>query len=143
MAENRSGTDYQEIAKNLNVSTGTVFNIFQRFEVTGKVDPISPSRVDSRILGEHEFQVVGLLLENPSLYLNEIRSKLEAETWITVSSLTLCKRHGFSRKKVQQVALLRSLEIRAKFKAEIQSFDTKQFVWLDETGCDKQDHRRL
>ena len=98
------------------------------------------------MLGEHEFQVVvGLLLEYPSLYLKEIQSKLEAETGIAVSTPTLCriiKRHGFSRKKLQQVALQRSLEIRAKFMAEIQFFDTKQFVWLNETGCDKRDHRR-
>ena len=135
-----------EIANNLNVSTGTVSNILKRFEETGKVNPTSSNRQESRKLGDYEFQVViGLLLENPTLYLHEICSKLEEDTGISVSTSTVCriiKSHGFSRKQIQQVALQRSVETRAKFMAKVQFFNTEQFVWLDETGCDKRDYRR-
>ena len=137
---------YREIAKNLNVSVGSAHNVFKRFKETGEVEPTKPNREQTRVLDEYEMQVViGLLFEHPSLYLRELCSKLEEETGITVSTSTMCRivhSHGFSRKRIQQVALQRSLAIRAKFVAEVQFFNVDQFVWLDETGSDRRDHRR-
>ena len=37
------GLPYVEIAKNLSVSTSTVYRVFRLFEATGAVDPIKPS----------------------------------------------------------------------------------------------------
>lgn len=137
---------YREIAKNLNVSVGTAYNVYKRFVETGEVTPVRPNREQRKLLSENEIHVViGLLLDNCSLYLGEICKKLEEETGIIVSAPSLCRiihSHGFTRKKIQQVALQRSLETRAKFMAEVQFHNVNQFVWLDETGCDKRDHRR-
>ena len=41
---------------------------------------------------------------------------------------------GLTRKKVQMVALQCSMEMQAKFMAEISMFDPHMLVWMDETG---------
>ena len=137
---------FRTIAQNLSVSVGTVHNVFKLFEQTGSVDPSKPDRANTRMLSQYdELLVIGLLLENPSLYLGEICHEVEHVTGICVTPSTICSiihRHGFTRKKIQQVALQRSSEHRGDFMAEMQFFTTDQLVWLDETGCDKRDHIR-
>lgn len=55
------------IAKNLTVSTETVCKLF---EETGSVSPGKPDRSNTRSLSKYaELYVVGLLIENPGLYL--------------------------------------------------------------------------
>ena len=44
-----------------------------------------------------------------------------------------------SPEKVQQIALQRSSVYRGEFIAEIQMYSGEQFVWIDESGCDKRD----
>lgn len=137
---------FRTIAQNLSVSVGTVHNVFKLFEQTGSVDPSKPDRANTRVLSQYdELLVIGLLLENPSLYLGEICREVEHITGICVTPSTICRiihRHGFTRKKIQQVALQRSSEHRGDFMAEMQFFTVDQLVWLDETGCDKRDHIR-
>ena len=137
---------FRRVAKNLNVATGTVYNVFHRFVQTGDVDPTKPDRTCSRKLSSsEELILVGLILDNPSLYLGEICQKIADITGIQLSPSTVCKvlhKHGLTRKKIQQVALQRSAITRAKFMADMQFFNTSQIVWLDETGCDRQDHIR-
>ena len=41
---------------------------------------------------------------------------------------------GLTRKKVQMVALQCSMEMQAKFMAQISMFDPHMLVWVDETG---------
>ena len=60
-----------------------------------------------------------------------------------VSAPTICcvlARHGFTRKKIQQVAKQRSASLRAAFAAEI--IHRNMLVWVDETGCDRRSHIR-
>ena len=45
-------------------------------------------------------------------------------------------------KKVQQVALQRSVAYRAAFMSEALLFRKEMFVWVDETGCDRRDQVR-
>ena len=45
-------------------------------------------------------------------------------------------------KKLQQIALQRSVEYRGQFLAEVQFYDVRQFVWVDETGSDDRNRRR-
>lgn len=68
----------QKIASNLNVSTSTVYRINACFERTGSVDPEGPQkrRPELRQLDEqNELFVVGLVLQNPSMYLGEVCMK--------------------------------------------------------------------
>ena len=57
---------------------------------------------------------------------------------IEVSPSTVCRllhRHGFTHKRVRQIALQRSFELRGLFMAQVLLYDKDKFVWLDETGC--------
>ena len=137
---------FKTIACNLSVSVGTVHNICKRFEQTGCVDSRKPDRVNTRVLSQHdELMIIGLLMDNPSLYLGEICCKIECITGIRVTPSTICRiihRHGLTRKKIQQVALQQSAHHRGDFMAEMQFFNVDQIVWLDETGSDNRDHIR-
>ena len=72
---------YQGIAMNLplvkiaqNVEVCTVHRIYRLFERSGTVDPRSPrKRLDCRRLDlRSELHVVGVILDNPSMYLGEL-----------------------------------------------------------------------
>ena len=117
------------------------------FEETGEVSPKQlPEREDMRkIDNSGELFILGLLIENPSLYLGEICQKIDAMFSVHVTPSTVCRiirRNGFTRKKIQQVAKQRSVEFRGRFFAEVQHYQPEQFVWVDESGCDKRDHIR-
>jgi hypothetical protein len=47
--------------------------------------------------------------------------------------------HGFTRKKVRQVALQRNTLFRASYIANVSYFPKQMLVWVDETGCNKRD----
>ncbi len=100
---------FRAIATNLSISVGTVYNTYKLFEATGEVNPTKPSREETRSLnGREELLIVGLLFDNPSLYLSEICQRVTEVIGVEVSLSTVCRiihRHGLTRKKVQQVAL--------------------------------------
>lgn len=49
---------------------------------------------------------------------------------------------GFTRKKIQRIALQRSEILRCEYMAEITAFDTSMLLFVDETGCDKRNALR-
>ena len=58
---------------------------------------------------------------------------------------TICRllaEHGFTRKKVQHVALQRRMELRAAFMASVYMFSEDMFIWVDESGSDSKDQLR-
>ena len=74
---------FRAIARNLSVSFGTVYYICKLFEQTGSVDPSKPDRTSTRVLSQYnELVVIGLLMENPSLYLGEVCHRIEDITGI-------------------------------------------------------------
>ena len=90
----------------------------------------------------HQLYIVGVVIENPSMYLREICTEIKQVTDTDVSPSTICRvlsAHGFTRKKVQHVALQRSLHYRAAYIANVAYFPKEMLVWVDETGCDKRD----
>jgi len=135
-----------EVAKNLSISLGTAYNIFNRFELTGDVSPTKPNRSETRLFSKHdELFIIGLVLDSPELYLSEFLDKIEDVIGIRASASTLCRvihRHGITRKKIQQIASQRTAQYRGDFMGEIQCFKVEQLVWIDETGCDKRDNIR-
>ena len=89
-----------------------------------------------------ELIILQLVCENPSVYLCEIQAKLLEATGTTASIATICralKNFGFSRKRLQFVALQRSDILIAKYQAEVSMYDSSAFVFVDETGCDHKD----
>ena len=136
------GLSFRHIASRLNISVGTAFNIFNRFEQTGD---IHAKRVRKRpqcckLDGHHQLYIIGLLLDNPSMYLGEICSKIKHATSVEVTPSSVCKllrKFGFTRKKIQHVALQRCVEYRGAFVADMACYRKEMLVWVDEVGCDK------
>ena len=128
------------------MSVGTVYNICKLFGQTGEVNPSNPNHTNTRVLSDYdELVIIGLLMENPSLYLSELCHRVWTITGIHVTNSTFCRiihRHGFTRKKIQQIALQRSSEYTGEFRAEMLCFNIEQLVWLDETGSDRRDYAR-
>ena len=93
-----------------------------------------------------ELLIIGLLMENSSLYLSEVCQTIQQSIGVAVSPATVCRvirRHGMTRKKIRQIALQRSVCKRGKFRAEILLFNSvDKFVWADETGSDRRDQIR-
>ncbi len=74
------------------------------------------------------------------MYLGELCAEIKSITGVEVVASTACKllsKYGFTRKKIQYVALQRSLEFRASFIADISCYPKDMIVWVDKTGCDK------
>ena len=138
---------FTDIAKNLNIARSTAYRTYQQFESTGEIQPISHgSRQDLRAIDEDsELIVVGIILNEPSLYLEELCKRVFELTSTTVSPSTVCRlmrRYGITRKRIRQVALQRCNALRGAFMAQCTVFSRNQFVWVDETGSDKRDHIR-
>ena len=72
---------FSKIAKNLNVAISTAHRVYQNFEISGDVQPvIRSSRPELRVL-----IVIGLIVESPTLYLDEVCRKVCDLTSLTVS----------------------------------------------------------
>ena len=133
---------FRDIAKELSISLGTVHSVWEIFVRTGGVSAKAPQqRPLQRVLDEyHELLVVQLISDKPDLYLREICQSVHEITGVTVSEATICrllKRHGLTRKCIQDIALQRCPITGGKFMAEMSFFSPKQLVWVDETGCKK------
>lgn len=135
---------FKDIAKRLNITTSTVYH---QFECTGDVQPVShESRPEMRALDEHsELTIIGMILNDPTLYLDELCQRVLDVTGMSVSPPTVCRlmrRYGITRKRIRQVALQRCDALRGAFMAQCTVFSRNQLVWVHETGSDKRDHIR-
>lgn len=133
--------NFTEIAERLQIASSTAHRIFTRFKVTGDVCPrAQPLRSQQRKLDDcHELLIIGIILDNPCVYLREIRMIIEEATGVKVSGATVCRilrKNGITRKKVQYVAKQRSIEYRAQFRAYAMLYRKEFFVWVDESGSD-------
>ena len=138
------GMSFRDIAKRLQIGT---HRLYRRFTETGDFKKAERScRRHTRKLDEfHELYIIGLLMENPGLYLNEMKLKIKEVTTVTVSGSTICRvlqRNGYTRKKILQVARQRCTEFRGLFMAEVLQYPRDFFVWVDETRSDNRDQIR-
>ena len=135
---------FRAIAKNLNISVGTAFNVFRTFQDPGEVGAKIPGkRVGLRKLDEHhEGYIIGLIVNSPTLHLDEIVVMVHETTGVLSSVSTICKllaSHGFTCKKAKQIALQRNSEYRGAFMANTALYTRDMFVWVDETASDARD----
>ena len=138
---------FHKIANRLNIATSTAHRIYQQFKRTGSVEPVRrKARPELRALDEHdELLVIGIIMENPTLYLEEVCKQILSITNITVAPSTICRllrRYGITRKRVRQVALQRNDVFRGTFMAHCSLFSRDKLVWLDETRSDGRDRIR-
>ena len=52
------------------------------------------------------------------------------------------KKFGFTRKKLQYIAIQRCDLLRAKYMAEVFMYSSDMLIFVDETGCNCQDAMR-
>ena len=132
---------YEKIARNLNISVGAAYNTCRRFERTGDVAPSFRKGGIKKALHQfEEFLIIHTFLIDPGTYLHEFKRNIEGYTGTDISLPTILRtlrRHGFSRQKLRQVALQRSELDRLQYMAEIEMFDPRMLIFLDETGSDR------
>ena len=77
------------------------------------------------------------------MYLHEICSYIKSATGFGMSGSTVCQilqRNGYTRNKVQVIALEKSIHYRSIFQANISHFCADHCVWVDKTGTDSRNH---
>ena len=125
---------FYKIARNLNIAASTANRIYHLFEQTGGVDPVQRlERHEIRAVDMHtELHVIDFVIENPSVYLNEVCYNIRDITGEAVSPSTVCrllKRYGISWKKIRQVSLQRCDSLRGAFMAQTFLYKREMFVW--------------
>ena len=136
------GYSYKTIAMNLGVDTSTAWRMVRHFELTGNISKKQYNRCNLpiKVIDTVKLVVLHIVLENPGIYLREIRSKVLYLTGSDLSLSTICQllsEQRFSRKKMRFVARQRNDFTRAIYAAEVALYDSGMFVFLDETGSDR------
>ena len=81
------GLTFQTIAQ---IATSIIHRIFKQFKLTGDVGSPRKCRPELNVLDEQtELMVIGLILESPMLYLQEIRQAIKDLTYTSVSQATI------------------------------------------------------
>lgn len=132
--------DAEYVARMMYVSPRSVYRYTERFLATGDVKLFAKKNGPARELSEYEqFFLAQLVLSKPGIYLREIQEELYSKTMHQVDASTICRtlhRIGMSHQKIKHFSMNRCEVKRARFWAEIISFDANMFVWVDETGCE-------
>ena len=108
------------------------------YQSTGDVEPGKQRHGPEQLLSEFEqITVLQSMVHRPGIYLAELQQQLYNATGTWVHIFTICRtvhRLGFTRKRLQYIALQRSDELRAQYMAEISVFDPSMLIWVDESG---------
>ena len=100
-----------------------------------------------RLDRSNELYVIGLILKNPTMYIDEMCLNILNALGVAVSVPTICRLmrlYGITRKRMRYVAMQRSASLRGSFMAHCYNimFSTDKFVWIDETGSDRRNYLR-
>ena len=79
------------------------------------------------------FTVLQCLVHKPTWYFHEIQDQLFQATGTWIHASTVCstvKEQGFTRKKVQPIALQQSEDKRVEYMAEVAVFNTDMLIWV-------------
>lgn len=129
---------YAQIADVLFMSQRSVRRYVDLYLSTGDIEPAKQRHGPEQLLSEFEqLTVLQSMIDHPGIYLTELQQLLydATGTWVHVSTICRTVHHlGFTRKRLQHIALQRSDELRAQFMAEISVFNPSMLVWVDETG---------
>ena len=150
MVYQRKALEYsvRRVAENLGVSPATVSRTLEVFDRTGTVSnqeyPEDHNRA-KKLTQTDEFLILQLVTDSPGIYLGEIQTELACSTGTFVDTSTICRflyKSGFTRKKLQSVALQRSEELRQTFMQEMTIYNRDMFAFVDEMGSDRRDSLR-
>ena len=134
------------ISRELYLSERTIERYILRFRATGDVIPCKQRHGPLPAMTEfEELTVLELLLNNPSMYLQEVQEELSRVTGSVYDCATICrtiKRLGMTRKKLGFVAIQRCDIQRARYLSQILDFDPKTLIFIDETGSTRRNEVR-
>ena len=133
---------FREIARSLNISVGTAYNVMKIFEETGEVESKHREYTGFVVDDQMSTAILAIIFENPTLYLKELTQKIFEYTDKRISPSTVCNvlhKHGITRKKIQRIALQRSVTHRGAYIAEVSMYKANMLVFVDETGTDERD----
>jgi transposase len=135
------GRSCEEIARVLFMCERSVYRYLALFHATGSVHSAMYTSGPKKVLNDFEqLTVLQSLICRPTSYLREVQNDLLRITGVWVSPSTICrtiKQQGFTRKKVQSIALQRSEQKRIEFMAQISQYTPDMLIWIDETGSDR------
>ena len=138
----------QEIAGRLMVSVGVVHKTLNIYEEYGEyTDPSKKRTGRPQILDDNDERYLKSLLEsNPSIYLDEIKQKLEAVCGISVSMATISRflrSRDFTWKVLVRPAAEANERVRTCYQTETSKFtDPDYFVFIDESHIDRKTAHR-
>lgn len=133
------------ISLNLSVSRSTVRRTLRRFDSQGTVEKKAYSCASRKKMSANDqLHLLELVLENPGMYLKEMKKELQARgTYVDESTVCMfLKESRFSRKKMRLVAIQQSEELRARYLAEFALYSPDMLVFVDETGSNRKDAMR-
>ena len=118
------------VAENLGVSPA-IEKLFDRNQhsVEARVSR-RPHNHAKKFTPNDEFLILQLAIDTPGIQLHEIQIELPCSTGTCVITSRLLYKSGFTRKKLQTVALQRSEELRQKFVQEMTVYNRDMFAFL-------------
>ena len=142
------GLTIRDIATQMNVSNGGVCKTIQTHKECGEyLDPSKKRTGRPPILDDDDAWYLKSLLEsNPTLYLDEIKEKLEAVRNVSVSMATISRflrSRDFTWKMVSKKASEGDKMVRACWEAETAKYiDPDYFIFIDESHVDQKTAQR-
>ena len=138
----------RDIATQMKVSVGSVHKAIRTYEECGEyLDPSKKRTGRPQILDDDDAWYLKSLLEsNPTLYLDEIKEKLETVRNVSVLMATISRflwSRDFTWKTVSRKALEGDRIVRACWEAETAQYvDPDYFVFIDESHIDQKTAQR-
>ena len=86
--------------------------------------------------------ILQLVLDRPGILLREIQAEVKEVAGMDLAESTICQflhTQNFSRQKMRITATQRDEALRAVFASELSIYNADMFIFLDETGTDRQD----
>lgn len=128
---------FRDIARSLNISVGTAFNIFKIFKETGDVDPKKREFSGNIVTDRIATMILAIIFEK-----KELTQNIFDYTSARISPAIVCNvmdKYGLTRKKIQHFAMQRSARHRGAYIAEISMYKSNMLVFADKTGKDGRD----
>ena len=135
----------RQVAENLGVSPATVSRIedlLDRTSTMSKQEYPQDHNHAKKLTPDDEFLILQLVIDTSGIQLHGIQTELAHSTGSCTNTSTICRflyKSGFTRKKLQTVALQCSEESKQMLVQEIAVYNRDMFVFVDETGSDRRD----
>ena len=133
----------KKVSGNLCVDQSTVRRTLKLLDTTGSVEKkMYPDGHGSPKLSKtDQMHILEAALENPSIYLHELKFELQARgTHVHESTLRrFLLRANFTHKKMKLIPIQQNEQLRAKYVAEISQYSPNMLVFVDETGSTRKD----